>query len=703
MAKMDDREIIGIVRAEEDDAISYYTSEIVAEQEKALGYYYADPFGDEVEGRSSVVSHDVAETIDWLIPDIMRVFVSGDEVVKYEPRTQNDEPFAKQATEYANYVFFTDNDGVGILHDWAKDGLLQKLGVVRVDWDDTPITSTKAYTGLNSMQLLELQAETLPPGYVREIVEFSEEEVEPSEQYPDGMRYDVRVETRDEIGRVVIQNVPPEEFLVSRRERDLKRPRYCAHRTRKTLSELKEMFPDKRRVIDELGSEDDDAFDTRQLERWRDEDYDLERGHESSDQSQREVVFVDEYVVADFDGKGVAQLWNVQRVASTILEKQKVEDNPFAAWCPVRMPHKLYGLSVADQVLDIQRVKSVLWRGALDSVYQATSPRIGADTNRVNLDDLLVVRPGGVIRTEGAPGESLMPIVTPDMAGSAYQMLEYVDQEREGRTGVTRHAQGLDPNSLNKTATGINLLQQASSSRKELISRMLAMGVEQLFRKLLRVMVDNQQAPRLIRLRDEWVPMQPSAWSATMDVSVHVGLGTGSRDAQLQHLLLLTQKQEQILMTAGPNNPVAGMKEYYNSLARMTEVMGFRSPEPFFLDPESEEAQQRMQNAPPPEPDPAMAKIEADMQAKQAELQMKGQESQAEHQRKMEEAIAELQLKREQIMAELDLKREELAAELQLKREEMDRTFALKAREAEMNAQIRREAARATAESRPGQ
>jgi hypothetical protein len=693
MAEMSEDELLGILEAEKDDAVGYYDSDIAHEQEDALKYYFGRPFGDEVEGRSSVVSRDVAETVDWLMPDLMRIFIQGDDAVQYEPVTQADEQYAKQATLYANYVFYSDNPGQQILSDFAFDGLVQKLGVVRVDWEEPVFGAKETYTGLSVMQVQALEA---APNV--ELIEAEQEPTQDVMSYPDGFQYSVTIRKKPETGRIKAAAIPPEEFLIARQSIDVDSARYVAHRARKTVSELVEMYPDRKDEIDGLPTDDhDDTLDTREYERFKDEAYQTRYGPNLRNTSTREVIFMDEYVRVDYDGDGFAELRNIKRAGDVVFENEEVSYNPFAAWCPIRVAHKLYGLSLADQTMDIQRIKSVLYRAALDSTYLSVNPRTVVNETQVNLNDLLDVRQGGIIRAKGSPAEVVMPFQVQNQSPEALAMLEYTDQEREGRTGVTRNAQGLDPDSLNKTATGIQLMQNAASARKELIARQLAMGVETLFRKILKTLVAHQDGPRSVKLGSDWVEVDPRSWNADMRVVVHVGLGSGSREAQLSYLNIIKQTQEQILLTLGPENPLVGLPQYFNTLSRMVEAAGFRSPEAFFTDPTMpENAEKRA----PQQPDPKMIEVQQKGELAQAQMQLDAQKMQTDAALKTQQLQAEMQLKAQSMQAEFLMKQWQMAAEYGLKERQMQIETMLETYGIKVDAQVKAFAAKENARAK---
>jgi hypothetical protein len=253
-------------------------------------------------------------------------------------------------------------------------------------------------------------------------------------------------------------------------------------------------------------------------------------------------------------------------------------------------------MSIADQTIDLQLIKSTLWRGALDALYLSNSPQIGAVEGQVNLDDLLNRRPGGIVRLKSA--DALVPITTAPLGGDVFQMIEYIDSVREQRTGVTRYNQGLDADTLNKTATGINAIQNAAEQRLELIARVFAeTGVKRAFRRILELVCKHQQKPKIIRLRQSWVAMDPREWNDQMDLSVSVGLGTGNRDQQVAHMTNLLQLDQQIVqMQGGVDGPLVTVQNIYNKLAKLVEASGLKTVASYYTDPRS---------APPRPPSPA--------------------------------------------------------------------------------------------------
>ena len=611
---LSEAELLSLVVGEADRANGEHSSELSSIQEDNLDRYFALPYGDEIEGQSQVVDHVVAETVDWMIPDFLRIFAHGGEAVKMEPLTPDQAAWADQASDYCNHVFYEDNPGLQIVHDFAFDGLVQRLGVVHVSWEEGGFGEQKLFERINTDQLMAFQSDERV-----EVVGYEECEIPPTQaeieaQYPDGECYSVSIREL-EVGRVVVEPIAPEEFRVSQRAKSLDKATYIGCHTPKTRSELLELHPEKGTEIDELASGDDD-LDTGGNSRFLDESSDSAEGEHDA---TAEFIYCNEYIRADMDGDGYAERINVCRVGNTILDWNEVDDHPFAAWTPVRIPHRLYGLAVVDQVKDLQKVNSVLWRSTLNATYQTVNAGKFVDIDKIeDISELLVRRPGRIVRTKGDPNLAIRDDITPDVSGVAFKGLEFTQQSAERRSGVSRNTQGLNPDSLNQTARGVELLQNASGVRKEAIARQLADGIKDIFKKILRCVVSYQDVERTIELRGEWVPINPSQWGPEMKVAVHVGLGTGSREAQLAMLGGILSNQEKVMAALGPDNPLAGLEQIYNTLKKLTEASGFRSPEPFFMDPKNHQPK-------PDKKDPAQAAEEQKMQLEIQKAQLKAQ------------------------------------------------------------------------------
>lgn len=683
---MTDRELSAIVMTEVRDAIGYIgtTSDISNERATALRYYLGEPFGDEREGRSKVVSRDVADTVEWILPSLLRVFAGGNDIARFEPVGQEDEAFADQATDYINYVFSKDNNGFLILYTWFKDALIQKNGIVKYWWEVSERAEIETYSGLSEPEMVHLVSDDDV-----EVIEHS------TNVDPDGVlseAHDIKIRRRRKEGRVRIEPLPPEEFLIARRARSLEDADFVGHRVYKTRSELVAAgYP--KRLVETLPTYHDVDDTEEALARWGDED----SGRVGSlDPMMQIIEIVEAYLRVDEDGDGIAELMKVTVAGSgaggdrgQLLDKEPVDDIPFAALCPVPMPHKFFGLSVADLVMDLQRIKSVLWRQMLDNLYLTNNPQrevVMSKLEKGGLDDLLNSKVGGIIRAkqEGAVRE----LAVPHAAAASFPMMEYVDRVRQHRTGVAPATTGLDAEALqNQTATAVNQMTSAANQRIELIARIFAeTGVKDLFRGLLRLVARHQDKPRMVRLRNQWVPMAPALWNAEMDVSVEVGLGHGSRDQQMATMMQILNLQKEALGAGGLG--LVTPKHIYNALGKLVQWAGLKSVTPYFSDPEQGNAGAQLPMA-EQQPDPQVIAAQQQSQAMTAVMQ---QQAAAEIQVKREKAMADVELETQKQTARLatereiaflkaqnetQLKQDRLAAEMRLKEMELNAEIAL--------------------------
>jgi hypothetical protein len=657
-----------LLEAEIDGAIGYLQTETTEQRTRSLEYYLRYPYGNEVEGRSQIVTGEVAEVIDGAIPQLIRIFTASDDIIRYEPVGPGDEQGANQATDYSNWVFYKDNPGFAILHDWFKDALLEKVGVVKAYWDNRIDVIKETYQNLTDDELTMLLADG-----TREIIE-QETVVTPITNMDgspviglDGMplvqaSHTVKVKKKNQIGRVAIQNIPPEEFLISKKATTIQDSPFVAHRRLMPRSDLVAMgFPEE--VVRDLPAYDDLSFSPERVARYSEGEQPSQ--DESLDPTMQDVEVYECYIRADRDGDGLAELLQVWYAGSEILEETETDYIPFHSLCPIPVPHKFYGLSLADKVMDLQLQKSTITRQMLDNLYLTNNYRVGAVDGQVNLDDLISPTPGGVIRMKNP--NAVVPMAVQPVANQAFPMLEYLDAVQAKRTGVSDATQGLDPNVLqNVTATAVAAFQNASAGKMELIARNFAeTGVKSLFKGILQLLCKYQDKPRIIRMRGQYIQMDPREWSNQYDVSISVGLGTGNKQEQMAMLAMILDKQERILQQFGPANPLVTVGQYRETLGRMIEAAGFKDSATFFK-PVTPEIDQALSNPPPQQqqPDPA---IQAMMMQAQAQLEIDRQKALADIQAKREKAAAEIQLAREKAAAELELKRQEFEAEVQLK------------------------------------
>ena len=674
---MDEGKLKSILENEIDNAIGYLDTETTEARTQALEYYLRQPYGNEVEGRSQIVTDEVAEAIDGALPQLIRVFTQSDDIVRFEPKGPGDEEGAKQATDYCNWVFYAQNPGFSILHNWFKDALLQKNGVVKAYWDVKEDVTKEEYRGLTDDELMLLMADGS-----REIVAQDTTVVE--EVGPDGQPIvmqssDVIVAKRTQHGAVKVENVPPEEFLISKRARNIADSPFVAHRKLVPRSDLIAMGFDPE-IVENLPSYNDLSFTNERLARYsRGEQPDEEA---SLDKSMQEIEIYEAYLRTDFDGDGIAELRQVFYAGSDILSNVETDYNPFHSLCPIPIPHKFFGESLADRSMDIQLIKSTVVRQMLDNLYLSNNARVGAVEGQVNLDDLLSVTPGGIVRIKRP--DAVVPMAVPSVIAQAFPMLQYLDDAQSKRTGISDMQQGLNPDVLqNVTAAAVAASTAAAGGKLELIARIFAeTGVKSLFQGILQLLCKYQDKPTLMRMRGKYIPVDPREWSNQYDIDISVGLGTGSKAEQMTMLQMVLAKQEAILQQFGPANPLVSVGQYRGTLGRFIEAAGFTDSAEFFKEvtPEIEAqlAQPKQQ-----QPDPT---TQALIQQSQAQIQIAQQKAQADIQAAQQKAMADIQLQREKAQADIMIQREKSQAQLELKQQELNAEIQLKA--AELGADI---------------
>ncbi len=661
--QMPERTLRSIVEEEIRTAVGFVGGDVSEQRRRAMNYYHGDPFGNEQEDRSTVVSTDVQDTIESVMPEMMEIFAGGDKIVTFKPGGPEDTDMAAQATDYANFIWNSDNPGFEITHDWIKDGLLQKNGMIKIYWEDHVESKRETIERINSLVLQELLDD--PEVEVVEHEEYPIEDEELLPFAPDGILHDLSIIRHRKNGKVQVVSVPPEEFLIARRSVSLIDAAFTCHKVRKTASDLIRMGYSPETVND-IPSHDDQDYNEERVSRFDDDEWpELD---DSLDPSMREIWLYECYLKVDFDGDGVAEMRQVTVAGPgyKVLENEAIDDHPFAFVTPIKMPHKFFGRSLADLTMDIQLIKSTIQRQLLDNMYLINNAR-DAISNRVDLDDYLVKRPGAPIRvhTDNPDVQGhITPVPTQSLGAYAYPLLEYMDSIREMRTGITRLGQGLDPNALDTTARGMNMLLGRTQRRILLMARTMAeVGFKPAFRKILKLIVNRQDRSRVIRLRNQWVPMDPRSWNAEMDAEVSVGLGYGTKESQMMMLERILEKQLGIVnLQGGVNGPLVTLDEAFATLRKWVHSMGIKDAESHFKDPQGQMIQQ-----PEPPPDPKLIEVQQKGQLEARKLQLELEKFRAEtaqNQEELKQKWAQLELQYNVDVEKAGIERDRTAIEI---------------------------------------
>ena len=652
---MDESQFQSHVKNEITSAVNYYDTEFSGDRQDTLSYYLGEPFGNEVEGRSSVVCTEVSDVIEYLMPSLMKIFASSNKFVRFAGRKKEDVKSAEQATELVNYVINSQNNGFKILHNFFKDGLLFKLGAVKFYWEESESTVEEKYSGLSENELTLLLDDPDIELVSQEMTEVGNVD-EMGQEQPIEQTFSVEVKRRLKGGKVKIDNIPPEELIFSRRATSLEDCDFIAHRTEVRAGDLIEQGYDADLVLKLAGGENLDDEPERQQ---RHQEISSSSEQDSSDPSMRNVLVTEGYIKCDYNNDNIPELRRIVCLgeSSEIVENEPFDHVPFALLSPVLMPHRMVGRSVAEMVMDLQKIKSSIFRNMLDNLYLTNNQRVAVVEGQVNLDDLLTSRPAGIVRMRNQG--MVQPLSVPQMSGQAFNMLEYVDQVRDQRTGFSKASMGLDPKVLQSTsANAVNQTIQGSALKVEMIARVFAeTGCRDLAFGVLQLLQKHQTKPMTIRLRNEYVDIDPRAFENEFDLEVDIGVGNGKEEEKMQMLVQIAGKQEQLLQQLGANNPVVKPSQYVNTLRKIAEMAGFKDTEQFFSSGE--------------EIDQALAQPPQEEQQPDLELQMKMKEMEAEIALKREKMQAEIQLKREEMMAKIEARKQEFQAELSLRQQKL--------------------------------
>jgi len=670
---MSEDDLQGVISSEINDAISFIDIDIGGNRALATEYYYGQPFGDEEEGRSQVVSMDVRDTVQGILPSLMRIFFGPERVVEFTPQGPEDVQNAEQATDYVDFIFKRDNPGFKILHSAFKDALVRKCGIIKYWWDESVEVKAESFSMLDEQSMMMITSDPdVEISAVREYPVPGMMDQNLAQGIPPPMMYDVEIKRRIKSGKIKIEALPPEEFLIDRRAKSIEDATFVGHRTMKTVSDLVAMGYDYDEMVEVAGNGND--FDNNQEYIARNPFAVISTAN-NGDPSSKSVLYIEGYLKVDFDGDGIAEMRRVCTVGSgnKVIRNEIVDDRQFAGFCPDPEPHTFFGMCPADVVMDIQRIKSNVQRGILDSLAQSIHPRTAIVEGQANMEDVLNNEVGAVIRMR-APG-MVQPFTTPFVGQAAFPMLDYLDDIKQTRTGISKAASGLDADALQSTTkAAVSATVNAAHQHIEMIARIFAeTGLRKLFTGILKLVAENQDQARMVRLRNTFVPIDPRSWDSNMDVIVNVGVGDGTMEERVALLTQVAARQEQIIAQQGPSNPVVTIPQYTNTLAKMLQLAGIKDSQNYFAQlpvdwqpPES----------PPPKPTPeeTLAKVQAE--SIQADIQKKA---------------AELQLDREKAIMSDDRERDRIEQDGILRRYELELKYGVQIQSAEIDYAMNRE------------
>lgn len=610
-----------------------YNSKIQNDRNKALNYYYKNPFGNEKKGRSTFISSEVQETISWALPQIMKIF-SGNDIVKFDSSRAEYKDSAAMATAYATNVLNKQNPGFLILHNFFHDALLQKNGFLKVFYDKEDSYETEEYEGLNNSELaILLQDPNVEPIEHDEIAI-----VDPITGQTIDAKHDLKIKRKmaSNGGNIRIENVPVEEVIVSKlaRSLDLDEAPFIAHRVKRSISWLRSQgykIPDDINDGTELSTDYALEKMTREMEDGN--YYSSQTEVNPVDPSMRLVWVTEAYFKTDFNNDGIAEMRKITKVGSTVLENEEVYCQPFISTSPFPQPHKFNGQSLADLVIDLQLLKSMVMRAMLDSFAFNINPSKAVNIDKiVDVNDLLDTNPGNFIRMRGDISGSITTLPSSGVGGEAFNLLQYIDDISESRSGVSKQTQGIDKNAFNKTATGTQILLNASQEKLSLIVRILAeTGLAPLYKKIITLASKYSDGPEIVELNSQYQTVYPMQWRHLKNISVNVGTGALDQDKEAANLQAIMQIQQQLSATQSPElMSMLDPMKIYNAISSSVKAMGYQNAGEFFNMPGGQEymvmnqyIQQKMQAMQQPPMDPNASLAEAQKLKDQQDLLIK--------------------------------------------------------------------------------
>ena len=658
LKKMTDDEVQDIVSDAVQSAINFVESEIAEDRIKSQRYFEGEVDIGQEDGRSKIVATKVRDTIRAIKPSLMRVFLSSENPVEYVPSSQEDVKGAEQATKYANYRF-SELNGYTLLNDVIHDALIKKTGVLKVWWQDNTDEEFFNFSNVTEEEMTAIVNEK-DATVIEQSVEMT------TEMSPEGMemqmpQYTLKVSYTKEKGKLCIEALPPEEFIVDRNARSVDDAYIVAHRTEMTVSDLVQMGYEFDVVSELSGLSSDDTYtDTEAFER---QGYEQDEEENTADISMKKVAVTEAYMKLDKEGTGIASMYRILMGGgdNELLECVPWGEVPFAVFEIDPEPHTFFGRSIADLIMNDQDSSTAMLRGMMDNVALTNSPRQGYVQGQVNVDDLMNNEIGGLVRMKSPA--ALVDIATPFVAGQVLTAMQYLDMAIEGKTGVTKASMGLDPDALqNTSATAARLQAQQGSAQIEVMARNIAEGgMKRLFKLMLELLVENSCEETMMRLNGQFQPIDPRVWNTGMDMTVNVGVGTGQEGERHAALTQALQMQMQIWTQYGSGNGMVTMTGIRNTLGDMLALQGIRNVDRYFSPLTAEiEAQLVQQQQQAAAENPELSEADALVQAEQYKADKKAEMDMMKMQIEAQKALAVDDRERDELDQQLIIKAAEI-------------------------------------------
>ena len=651
--KLSDTSIVTLVDENVGLAVGYADSELSTERANVVDYYNGTLPKPLHDGNSKYVSLDLYDAVESLKAALLETFSSGNKTVKFSPQNQDDVAKAKICTEYTDYVVHRQNDMYKVMSTVIHDGLIARAGIAKVFWEESAHFDYEEFEDVTEGELDMLLAQ---------------DDVELVESTTDDLGLiSGTISIESDTSQVAIENIAPEEFLIETQAKSLDSVNFCAHRTKKTISELTdEGYPKK--LLDKIGEHSDVDMETDPEVLSRFDNIGNRSFNSSGYQDQvRTVMVYEAYIMLDVEGTGVAELYKVIKAGNVLLSKEKVSRKPFIAFVPLPIPHAFYGNNYAAKVIPTQNARTVLTRSILDHAMITNNPRYTVVKGGLtNPRELIDNRVGGIVNTTRP--DAISPMLQAPLNPFTFQTIQMLDEDKEDTTGVSKISQGLNKDAVSKqnSAAMVEQLATMSQQRQKIIARNFAnQFVKPLFQEVYQLVCENEKQERIVELSGEYVACDPRKWREKRDVVTEMHLGYGEQDREAQKYMALHN-----VLSADPSlSKMYQPQNQYELISRTMDMTGIKDISAFLTNP---------QELPEEQPDPAQ-ELQMQMMQKQLEVQER-QTAVAEMKAQVDAEISKMKLQLEKAKVEnqhaiqsdnMDLKEEQLRHKKEIDAAEM--------------------------------
>ena len=624
--KLSDAEIVALCDESVGRSVGYHDSALSRERANVMEYYSGNMPKPTHDGNSKYVSLDVWNAVESMRAALLETFSAGNKIVHFAPENEDDVEMATVCSAYTDFVAHRQNDLYSVMSSVIHDGLTARVGIAKVFWQQQSETISEFFENLTEDELDMLLAQ--------DNVELGD-----TEEDDLGLTSGEILVTRD-TSQVVIENIPPEEFLIESQAKSLDSVLFCAHRTKKTLSDLRSMGYEEK-LLDKIGDHTDVDLDTDLEVLARHDSINADRGFNSQGyQDQVRTVMVHEvYMELDVEGSGVAELYKIMKAGNVLLEKEKVNRKPFIAFVPLPIPHAFYGNNFADKLVATQNARTVLTRSILDHAMITNNPRYQVlKGGLTNPKELIDNRVGGLVNVTRP--DAITPMLQSPLNPFVFTTIDMLSSNMEETTGVSSLSQGLNKDAVSKqnSAAMVEQLATMSQQRQKIIARNFATQfVKPLYQFIYQLVIENEETEKVVEISGKYIEINPNDWADKRDVTVELSLGYGEQEKEGQKYMAMHQ-----VFQGDPN--LAKMYSPQNQFQLMSKVMelsGIKNVAEYLTSPDQ---------LPEEKPDPAQ-ELQLELMKKQLEVQER-QTALGEMKAKMDIQNMQMKLELERLKAE---------------------------------------------------